>query len=238
MNMIESEAQHLLEQIEQHADAEHRAKHDVLAPTALKVYGVRVPDLRKIARAWHRAHKEIAQEDLVALVEALWSGESREQRVLATLLLEHYSQWVGALSRAHFERWRQNLDGWELTDGLGWTLALWLAADLEGRQSYLQELIVDEDVWSRRLALVPTARLNRGKMGATAPDLTLSLIDQVKAERHPMITKAVSWVLRETIKTHRDQVADYLEQNRNALASHVVREVDNKLRTGLKQNKR
>jgi 3-methyladenine DNA glycosylase AlkD len=49
-----------------------------------------------------------------------------------------------------------------------------------------------------------------------------------------MITKAVSWALREMTKTHPDQVTAYREDNRDVLASHVVREVDNQLRTGLK----
>ena len=52
-----------------------------------------------------------------------------------------------------------------------------------------------------------------------------------------MITKAVSWALREMTKTHPDQVAAYLEENQEVLAAHVVREVNNKLRTGLKSGK-
>jgi 3-methyladenine DNA glycosylase AlkD len=113
-------------------------------------------------------------------------------------------------------------------------LGLWVLADPDNRLGYLEELIADEDVWSRRLPLVATTRINRGDMGFTAPGLTLRLVDRVKDERHPMITKAVSWVLREMTKKHREQVAVYLEENGDVLASHVVREVNNKLRTGLK----
>lgn len=236
-NLAEREAAYLLGQIKQHADAEHGEWHSTMAPTALQVYGVRVPQLREIAREWYRAHKQIAHEDLVALVEILWDGGSREERALGMLLLEHYKQWVPDLPQSLFERWRRDLDSWEVTDGLGWTLALWLAGDPDARLDYLWDLIADEDVWSRRLALVPLARINRGKLGFTVPDLTLQLIDRVKEEQHPMITKAVSWVLRETTKTHRDEIAAYLEENRDVLASHVVREVDNKLRTGLKSGK-
>lgn len=59
-----------------------------------------------------------------------------------------------------------------------------------------------------------------------------------KVERHPMITEAVSWALREMIKTHREQVTTYLEQNQDAPAGHVAREMSNKLRTGFKESKR
>ena len=52
-----------------------------------------------------------------------------------------------------------------------------------------------------------------------------------------MITKAVSWALREMVKQHRERVAAYLEANRDLLAAHVVREVSNKLETGLKSGR-
>lgn len=233
-SLAEREAAYLLDQIKQQADPADRKSADKFAPTALVVHGVKVPKLRKIAKAWYRAHKEIARDDLFALVEALWAGGSREEREVAFHLLEHYSRWVPDLPQAHFERWRRDLDSWVETDGLGWTLALWLMDDPDARMDYLWDLIANEDVWSRRLALVPLARINRGKIGGTFPDLTLQLIDRVKEERHPMITKVVSWVLRELTKTHRDRVAAYLEENRDVLAGHVVREVSNKLRTGLK----
>jgi 3-methyladenine DNA glycosylase AlkD len=52
-----------------------------------------------------------------------------------------------------------------------------------------------------------------------------------------MMTQAVSWTLREMIKNHRDRVGTYLDANREILARHVVREIDNKLHSGLKSGK-
>jgi 3-methyladenine DNA glycosylase AlkD len=196
-----------------------------------------VPQLREIARGWVRSQPEVAFDDLVALVDSLWSGESREERMLFVYLLEHHKHMVPDLTRGHFERWRQTLDNWEMTDGLGWVMSLWLLGDPESRLDYLRELIGDQDVWSRRLAIVATTPINRGHTGYTIPDLTLELIDRVKEERHPMITKAVSWALRELTKSHPDRVVAYLEENHGVLAAHVVREVNNKLRTGLKSGK-
>jgi 3-methyladenine DNA glycosylase AlkD len=237
MKLAEHETAYLLEQIEHHIDPDRRGVVDRTAPTELKVYGVKVPELRKIAKAWYRAHKDVARDDLFALVEMLWESGSREERGIAFHLLEHFDRWVPDLPRAHLDRWRRDLDSWVETDGLGWMLAVWLAGAPDARLDYLWDLIEDEDIWSRRLALVPLARINRGKLGFTALDTTLRLIDRVKEERHPMITKAVSWVLRETTKTHRDAVAAYVEENRDMLASHVVREVENKLHTGLKSGR-
>jgi 3-methyladenine DNA glycosylase AlkD len=235
---IETERRQLLEQIRQHADSEHRAGSVKVIHTQLKIYGVRVPQLREIARNWQRAHKDVTHEDLLDLVEMLWDGESQEERALGMELLVRYRHHIPDLTWGHFDRWRCKLDNWGLTDGLGSSiLAPWLLADPNARLSHLWDLIADEDVWSRRLALVATTPINRGHTGFTIPDLTLELVDRVKEERHPMITKAVSWALREMTKSHPDQVAAYLEENRELLAAHVVREVNNKLRTGLKSGK-
>jgi len=80
---ITTEQQALLRQIEQHADPEHQKGMNIAVSTQLKVYGVKVPTLRQIAADWQRAHRQIAREELLALAEALWGGESREERLLA-----------------------------------------------------------------------------------------------------------------------------------------------------------
>ncbi|HIQ01625.1 MAG TPA: DNA alkylation repair protein [Anaerolineales bacterium] len=235
---VEAEREHLLEQIRQHAEPEYQKGSSMVMRTQLVVYGVRVPRLREIARAWQRAHKDVTSEELIALVEALWNGRSQEERALAIELLARYPRRIPKLAWSHFDRWRRLVDHWGLTDALGTRLlAPWLLADPDARLDHLRELIADEDVWSRRLALVATVPINRGHTGLTLPDLTLRLVDRVKAERHPMIIKAVSWALREMTKTHRDRVLTYLEENREVLAPLVVREVSNKLRTGLKSGK-
>jgi 3-methyladenine DNA glycosylase AlkD len=235
---VEAERQDLLHQVKAHVDPKYQEGMGMAVPTGLRMYGVRVPQLREIARGWQRAHKGASRQDLMALVEALWSGESREEKMLASYLLQGHQRWIPDLTWAHFHRWRQGLDNWEVTDSLGVrTLGPWLLADPEARLDHLWELIADEEIWSRRLALVATVWLNRGYGGFSAPDLTLGLIDRVKAERDPMITKAVSWALREMTRTDPDRVEAYLRENQDVLAAHVVREVDNKLRTGLKSGK-
>ena len=230
-----AERAHLLEQIEAQVDDDYREGLSGSVPTELKIYGVRVPHLRAIARDWKRMHKTITHEELIALLETLWAGASREERMLVIYLLGRYKRCIPDLTWAHFERWRRDLDNWEVSDGLAqWVLAPWILADPDARLPYLRDLIVAKTIWSRRLALVATVPINRKHDGLTLPDLTRELLDQVKAEQDPMITKAISWALREMTKTHPEVVAAYLEENREVLAAHVVREVTNKLETGRK----
>jgi 3-methyladenine DNA glycosylase AlkD len=49
-----------------------------------------------------------------------------------------------------------------------------------------------------------------------------------------MVTKAMSWALRELIVHDRAAVEHFLETHDDALAARVKREVRNKLKTGLK----
>jgi 3-methyladenine DNA glycosylase AlkD len=234
-----TETEYFRHQIEEHADTKYEAVIRKSIPSDLKVHGLRVFEIRPIVRAWRRAHKDVACEDLVALAEALWDGPSREERMVALELLQHYPRCITSLARSRFEGWRQDLDNWELTDVLGrGVLGPWVLADADERVQYLWDLIGEKDIWSRRLGLVGAIGMNAARKDIGFPDLTLELVDQVKGERDPMITKAVSWMLRDLSTKHPDQVATYLNSNRDALAGHVVREVDNKLKTGLKSGKR
>jgi 3-methyladenine DNA glycosylase AlkD len=53
-------------------------------------------------------------------------------------------------------------------------------------------------------------------------------------DRDDMVVKALSWALRELARKHKQAARSFLEENRQALAPRVLREVECKLTTGLK----
>ncbi len=235
---VASEHQALRAQFVQHADAAYRDGNRRVLRTSLEVIGVRAPALAAIARAWQQGHRDTPCEELLGLIESLWSGPSQEERAMALVLLKRFRRCLLGLEWGHFERWRLGVENWGLGDLLATeVLGRWLLADPEARLTHLEALIGDPDVWSRRLALVATVPLNRARTGRARPDLTFALVERVKAEREPMIRKAISWALRELAKAEPERVASYIEANRGRLAALVVREVENKLRTGLKSGK-
>ncbi len=236
---VQVEKTSLLQEIEALADPQYEAVIQRSIPSSLEVHGLRVFEIRKIVRSWRSQHKDIDLDDLLALVEALWAGPSREERLVALELLQHYPDSIPQLTWEHFDRWRRDLDSWELTDVLGLgVLGVWVAAEQEHRAWHLWDLIADQDVWSRRLGVVGGIGLNRALQTVESATLVLEMVDQVKEDRHPMITKAVSWTLRTLGTRHSDTVLAYLEANEEVLARHVVREVTNKLTTGRKDGKR
>jgi 3-methyladenine DNA glycosylase AlkD len=222
------------------ANRQRAAKNELereRAALAKAVAGQRTAERRTTVRAWLRAHRDWQFDQIVALAEMFWFAHPRDSDIPIELI---------GLSKRHipdlpwifFERWRNPLSTWDDIDGLGiYVLGPWLASATASRAGKLEQLIRAAEICSRRLALVGTVVLNR-RRDTAVPELTLKLVDRVAAERDPLITKAVSWALRELSKTHRERVAHFVEQNRDRLPAIAVREVRNKLQTGLKNPRR
>jgi 3-methyladenine DNA glycosylase AlkD len=92
-----------------------------------------------------------------------------------------------------------------------------------------------KDRWWRRAALVSTVPLNNKARGGTGdPVRTLKICELLVADRDEMVVKALSWALRELAKRDPDSVREFLRRTNDKLAPRVIREVNNKLSTGLK----
>jgi 3-methyladenine DNA glycosylase AlkD len=92
-----------------------------------------------------------------------------------------------------------------------------------------------KDRWWRRAAVVCTVALNnkaRGGNGDTKR--SLMICKMLTDDRDDMVVKALSWALRELSKRDPGSVNEFLQEHRETLAARVVREVKNKLSTGLK----
>jgi len=79
----------------------------------------------------------------------------------------------------------------------------------------------------RRAALVSTVPVRDAKR-------TLDICRMLIADRHDLVVKAMSWALRELGKRDPESVRRFLSLHRDELAARVLREVENKLTTGLK----
>ncbi len=225
-----------LSEIERLADPEYREGSLMVAPTAQRVHGVRTPDSRRLARAWQRANREVEPDLKLSLVESLWNGESRDERALGLEILYLHPEIVRDLGQDRFDRWRLDIDNWGVCDFLATRiLGPWAEADPKDRLAYLEDLVGDPGLFSRRLGLVSSVHLNRD--GSTYGGWTLSQVDRLIDERDPMITKAVSWALRQMIKHQAAEVEAYVESRCDRMAALPRREVRNKLKTGRKSGR-
>jgi len=83
--------------------------------------------------------------------------------------------------------------------------------------------------------LVASVHLNSG--GTEYGEWTLGQVDRLIDERDPMITKAVSWSLRQMIKHQASDVETYVDSRADRMAALPRREVRNKLNTGRKSGR-
>ena len=91
------------------------------------------------------------------------------------------------------------------------------------------------DRWWRRAALVSTVPINNKARGGSGDvSRTLDICKILVTDHDDMVLKAMSWALRELGKHYPTAVRSFIKSHQRALAPRVIREVRNKLETGLK----
>ena len=145
------------------------------------VYGVKVPILRKIAREAGKNH---------ALAQELWMEDSRETRLLATMIDDHK-----LVDEPQMERWAADFDSWEVCDQA--------CSNLFGRTPYAYAKALEwsgrPELFVKRAGFVLMARLAHKDMKTTDADMLafLPLIEREATDDRNFVKKAVNWALRD-----------------------------------------
>lgn len=177
--------------------------------------------------------------DIVIRVALRLVREAAVPRWLTYELLNHDVRAMALVTPSDVARLGRGLSSWGDVDAFACYVAgpAWRLGRLQAEA--IEHWSASKDRWWRRAALVSTVPLNstaRGGRGDAAR--TLSIVDKLESDRDDMVVKALSWALRELAKKEPDCVGRYLAQHERELAPRVLREVRNKLLTGLKNPKR
>ena len=198
--------------------------------------GVTTPDLRRLARGWVAADKRRTPEAILATADALFASPLHDEKTLAALILGYSKPARRAATPARVGAWLGQLAGWAEVDALCSNVfqAEDLLDDWAAWGPWLRGLTGDADINKRRAALVLLTGPVRRSADPRLLDAALHALGRLQAERAPLITKAVSWLLRTLTLQHREVVAGYLDEHRTALPAIALREAANKLATGRK----
>jgi 3-methyladenine DNA glycosylase AlkD len=154
------------------------------------------------------------------------------------LILDH-ADAPDCLSLKTIEQLGEGIDGWGDVDVFAGYIAgpAWRTGRLKDR--HIHRWARSKDRWWRRAALVSTIPLNRKSLGGTGDvPRTLAMCELLADDKDDMVVKAMSWALRELIQHDAKAVRRFLSDYRDVLAARVLREVNNKLTTGVKNPRR
>jgi 3-methyladenine DNA glycosylase AlkD len=186
--------------------------------------------IRRIRRDVSRELITASPSPILALALRLLVRGGWPRRCVAYELVSHHKPALASLGPKELERLGKNLDSWGAVD----TFACYLSGPA-WREGQISDALVyhwagSPDRWWRRAALVSTVLLSR----AGHSRQTVRVCRMLSGDRDDMVVKALSWALRELAKRDAEAVADFLDRHSKVLAARVLREVRNKLTTGLK----
>ncbi|HEX8753041.1 MAG TPA: DNA alkylation repair protein [Solirubrobacterales bacterium] len=163
--------------------------------------GVRVPEVRREARA--TAKSVTTRRQLTALARALWDSPVHERRCCAAYLLQARAELLAPADLALLERLIREAETWALVDVLAASVVGPLLLAHPEAAERIDRWARDRDFWVRRAALLsqlPAAREGRSLQRF------FRYADAMLEEREFFIRKAIGWVLREASKSRPEEV--------------------------------
>jgi 3-methyladenine DNA glycosylase AlkD len=195
------------------------------SPTTAAVRATRREFSRRIASA--------APESVIQLALHLLDEKSDLLRFFSYELITHHKLASKQLTIDDLLKLGRGLASWSSVDSFAMYLSgpMWAQGRLSDKT--VATWARSKDRWWRRTALVSTVALSR----RGNPDDLLKvakICSLLTTDRDDMVVKALSWALREVAKKHPKEARAFLAEHKHTLAARVLREVNNKLRTGLK----
>jgi 3-methyladenine DNA glycosylase AlkD len=191
--------------------------------------------LRSLRRRLSRELRSESAKDVLALAHAVsQSGGSGKRFIAYEVILEHPAA-LAAVDERIARRLGEGIDDWAAVDTFACYVAgpAWRNGQIADAE--IHRWAKSPDRWWRRAAVVSTVALNnRARGGSGDAPRTLDVCEQLADDRDDMVVKAVSWALRELAKRDPAAVRSFVTRHEARLAPRVLREVRNKLTTGLK----
>lgn len=221
--------------LEDLSDSQRKEMSKTYFPTSMKVIGVSNPDLKAVIKALRSRHLNWTGREWIDLCKHLVVTAVFECQVLAFELIGRDKKLLNQLQFEDLADLGQHLDNWASVDhySVGIHGVLWGKGVVQDRD--IDRLLLSENHWERRVAVVSTVALNLKSRGGTGDTpRTIKVCERVVDDHQDMIQKALSWALRELSKRDRDAVIEFMERYDSRLAKRVVREVSHKLDFGTK----
>ncbi len=158
--------------------------------------GVRVPDIRMVAKKYRAVDLSILKE--------LLSSKIHEERSLALIILVEQNQEAENDKNTSKQKKiikfylknRRQVNNWDLVDLSAHYILGQAILDGLYPEKILDKMVLSDNLWERRIAIISTfAFIKAGRV-----NLTLRLAKKLLKDKDDLIQKAVGWMLREAWK--------------------------------------
>jgi len=228
----------LANELEKHGGQKHKFSMGIqrYIGTNKPCYSISASSRKEMLRKWLLDHRNLTFEEYRELLLSLAQGESHEEVSLVGALLGAFPKLRVMLEPEILHDLLERTEGWAEVDSIAQSnfTAREILADWERWRKVILELSENSNAHKRRAALVILTMPVRKVRDQRLADLAFQLVEKLKGEKDILITKAISWILRDLIKNFREQVEEYLKDNGDTLPAIARREVKRKLETGRK----
>ena len=210
-------------QLREHADPERAANEKRYLKSQMTHYGVRVPEIHRVAR---KAGRGLERSALIGVAEQLWDKPRQpvfERRFLAADLLAARTDLLGVGDAELCERLLRQADTWAIVDLIApRVVGPLVERDPDAWRPRLDSWSADDDFWLRRASLLAlSVQLRRGEGDF---EWFASYADSLLEDREFFVRKAIGWVLRDTAQKRPDLVAEWVLPRAHRMNSVTIRE--------------
>jgi 3-methyladenine DNA glycosylase AlkD len=195
-----------------------------------------VPEVRMEAKKWAAQHQEIAKKELELVITSILHDPSSLYKCIGGVLLDYMPKQRARLDPKIYERWLDLTRGWAEIDSIcyGHFSADEMLDRFQHWERLIKKLSKSDNINKRRASIVLLTKPVKQSQDKRLRALAFFVIDALKDEKAILITKAISWLLRNLIQSNPKEVETYLSLNKNQLPKIAIRETQNKLRSGRK----
>ena len=203
-------------------------------------YFLKSADIKIIARDFIKKHEDFSDKEWMKLLDSLYAGKSNEELSVAARIIGYLPEFKNRVCPKALSKWLGKTEGWAEADILCQSnfSAEEILKKWKEWKEFLIKLSQNKNIHKRRASLVLLVRAARELSDKRLINLALQNIERLKKEKEILITKAISWILRDASDNFRKEVGDYLDKNESSLPKIAVRETRRKLETGRKTRKK
>lgn len=209
------------------ADPKHAVREKKFLKSNFDHWGVPVPRVRKLTQQTLRVFAIDDHDEVIEIVESLWTQPVYELRLAAVEVLIARRNTLSVTDMPLCEAMLRGARTWALVDPLAINVAGAMALEATGDDAsefdgYFDRWAVDRDVWVRRAAVLSQLPLARTPDGD--PSRFFGYADALLEDPRVVIRKAIGQVLREMGRRRPEVVYAWLRPRLDRSSGVTMRE--------------